>query len=710
MAHNILQSRISFPDVVYIVGTAYEDTEVYAAIPDDAFIIVCNGAIECPLPNYPAIWMCGDPKVKQSGYFSSRTQNIRNSGYDLGPESIKAGGPVIPVLEREEFLMDYTWVKTYFEIDKSAGMQALGAFEKSSGKLRIQGSIAGAAVQLAIYMGATSVRLVGVRLHGTEYFDGGEHPDKSREDNEWPQTEPFKWMVDYFHTAEKFNGTVIRNFRDMINHNLYTPKVGSLMNILDSNLRLPHRVFIVGTGPNGVSHYDKIKPDDYTIVVNGAIGIEHENIKPDMWICADGNTAACEYFPPGCQRTVDEKILRVWSGAVTHRANNRTPDYFFRLVPYHEAGFRHVPDKFRPDETVAGIAIDLAYKFGAGEAILCGIDMGGDKYWDESDAPGNVDDDHGDVWCSRDRLDEQIAWMHLHGFKVSTISETKLKEPHAYVMDNLPSVALMCFAFNPVYTKTAIFCAYIQNYPDHLKTLYLITQNGNQPNIGTDLPFRIVQIDIAGAWTELWLLKLRAFLEVCTEDYVAIFDEDDFFTPGYISKAIEAITDGGYEMVWNFDNRLTGRFKIVQGKYRSPFGQIVVKREHAFNALKELWQMVYDVPYGSDEPGREYGGRGCQDKNYHNILLRQITSEDQIRNEDLIIPGKIGLHTGERWYRYHLNANTCSGRIDSECIDFWMPGIWYNGTPFQGARYTQRFWHKEDKPNAPTTTDISTKS
>jgi hypothetical protein len=180
-----------------------------------------------------------------------------------------------------------------------------------------------------------------------------------------------------------------------------------------------------------------------------------------------------------------------------------------------------------------------------------------------------------------------------------------------------------------------------------------------------------------------------AFFEAATEDLVAIFDEDDYFTPDYIMRAVHALLDQRKDLVWNFQNRIVTRQKIMRGRYRSAFGTIVARREIMFAVAKSLWYKIYGKEWypGARPPqGFVYGNRGCQDANYHVMLVQRLERRDVAVNDGFEQGEHIGLHAGERWYVEHLNSNTCNGRMDENCIDYWMPELWYRGTRFEKAR------------------------
>ncbi|KPL08300.1 hypothetical protein AMJ86_01085 [bacterium SM23_57] len=670
LKYNILTAKLTLPATVYIVGSAAEGEEVLDAIPRNGFTICVNESIAWDLPQ-KNIWFVADPNVINTTYFGRWKQNIKNSGYDIGPDGIRPGCMPVPVFA-ESYLETEQWVQTYFHIGTDMGLQDAGPLDKARGVLRMQATSVGAAMQLAHYLGAETIYLVGVRLDG-EY-------------------QKFKPIMDWLINVLERQGTKVLFLRDHmpdeddlalspIMPDIIVRESEAVPWVIDSDLRLPKEVFIVGSGPNYGRVIKRIPETACCIGLNRAVLFPKTKFK--FWLVADGDCAerpdCIKWFAEALNRTKRDDIKRIWSYAVRDRAKMHKPDYIFRLCEQREYGFRQVPDKFRPDETIAGIALDLCHRQGVKHAVLVGVDMSGQKHADGSNAPGNRDDRHGTIWDSRDALDGVIRWMHGHGMRVSTLSDTQLTEPYAYRDHKLPTVALLTMAYVPPFTKNALFHAYIQDYPHHLITQYLIYQNDEQPFIATDLDIRLIQLNVNGTWPELWLHKLMNFFESATEDVVAIFDEDDKFTPGYISTAINALMEYKKAIVWNYKNRHMTRTTLLRENYRSPFGTMVGYRKPLYKVAKSLWHHIYGADYPEIPGDFEWGRRGCQDATYRIMLVRQlekVNCEVHDRFEEGVY---FGLHEGERWYVEHMRTNTCSNRRDEDAIDFWIPDPWWLG-------------------------------
>jgi len=691
---DILTLDMTFPDTVYIVGTAPVSTGVHERIPQGALTIALNGAITYDIN--PNIWMIGDSRFCKTDVWKEYSFQIKNAGYDITPCGIYPGCKPVPLVCNVSIQPMNPWIKTVFKVKTGSKRQDCGPFKKSDGTLRMHGTVAGAAIQLCYYMGVKHVRVAGVSLNGQRHHDGTINKDTNKL-GDWPHKDFFDWMIISLQNSGLDIEFIEKPLtQDMPAENMSEIKRLERINtewsvipkhtdwILDQGKILPHTVFVVGSGPNGLKHYKDIPESAYVIAVNSAINYLPR--KPDMWLCADGMTPSRDWFAKALELSA-EGVERVWSCAVSARTMSK-PTYRFQLVPNFEDGFRPVPGYFRPDETIAGIGIDLAHRLGAREIVLDGVDMSGAFYADGSPSPGNVDDKHGKIWNCCEALDDEIRWMHEHGIRVYTMSKTELKEPGLWVDNKLPSVALLTMSVNPVYAKHAVFNAAIQRYPSQLLTQYMIYQNGTQPDFNHDLPHRIVQSNVDGKWPELWLHKLMHFFDISTEGVMAIFDEDDYFEPEYLVHAVRALIENPKALVaWSYNNKMIDRHRVKSGKYRSPFGTIVASRDFLFKVAKRLWKKIYKLDYRPNERPPGYGEHnGCQDATYRMMIVEAADGRLVKLHDDFESGERIVLHEGQRWYVEHLNSNTCMKRKDENSIDYWMPHPWYAGTQFEKTR------------------------
>jgi len=180
-------------------------------------------------------------------------------------------------------------------------------------------------------------------------------------------------------------------------------------------------VTVLAPGPNGRDFWDRAR--GRIIAVNGAAKIP---VPKDIWIVADGNAPRCPWFAWGCENF---KGLKVWSEAV-YRKCDAIGDYTFWMYPNHpdqvedflKLPFAVDPDFFRPTETVTGIAIDFAVRYGAVEIDLIGVDAEGGYFDDEPGKPTPLLNPPAFA-----KLSELIRHFQKSGISIKSISPTKLE-------------------------------------------------------------------------------------------------------------------------------------------------------------------------------------------------------------------------------------------------------------------------------------------
>ncbi|MBU2051454.1 MAG: hypothetical protein KKH61_21095 [Gammaproteobacteria bacterium] len=236
---DILDVEITFPETVYVVATGKESPEVYALIPDDAFVIVVNGAIEIPLPVIPAIWIIADPLAAETDYCKAGMAEIEEARYSLNPHKIKANKKTIPLVEVGKILPRYPFVRATFKLVSGAS----GAFTKES-CFRNNATTSGIAVQLCYLKGVKRVFIIGVNLDGSEYWDQQKESDPDfRDDSAWKfHSDYWKWMIHVLTNDRKFSVEPLRNIQIKPTFaGIYRDKKKKLINreILKVEKRLP---------------------------------------------------------------------------------------------------------------------------------------------------------------------------------------------------------------------------------------------------------------------------------------------------------------------------------------------------------------------------------------------------------------------------------------------------------------------------------------
>jgi len=203
-----------------------------------------------------------------------------------------------------------------------------------------------------------------------------------------------------------------------------------VVDVFQSDFRLPTKVCVLAPGPNGKGHYSDIPPDFCVIAVSKAVLIP--DVSADVWMM---NHAHQDWFLEANARFDGVRVFS-YDAAVQagpQLAGKKNCYYFKPAKEKLDPNILRPPDGvIRYGASVTACAIQLAYNFGAGEILLCGADMSGDGYFDGT---LNVQPTHGGMWGAVRMLNPLIEWMvKKKGFKISTLSPTRLDVP-AYKPD-----------------------------------------------------------------------------------------------------------------------------------------------------------------------------------------------------------------------------------------------------------------------------------
>lgn len=195
-------------------------------------------------------------------------------------------------------------------------------------------------------------------------------------------------------------------------------------NIFNSKFSLPNKVYILAPGPNGRKSYNNIPSESVIIAVNKAVLIP--GIQADIWMLNFLTPGVLEWYDEADSRFSGTRIFR--KEAINHLPNYKSQGYFFPVLKganekLSENGIKSIDGVIRPGVTISGLAIQLAYNFGAKEIILCGVDMSGFEYWDGSSYPHTK---HGSTWEYTGRLNNLIRLLLNKGISIYSISPTML--------------------------------------------------------------------------------------------------------------------------------------------------------------------------------------------------------------------------------------------------------------------------------------------
>ncbi len=201
-----------------------------------------------------------------------------------------------------------------------------------------------------------------------------------------------------------------------------------LLNILESDFRLPSKVCILAPGPRGRPHYAEI-PDDYLVIALSKAVLIPE-VKADIWVM---NHAHQDWFETayasfeGMRVFRDEAILEaqaVLGEELTCYSFHALRGALGLMV------FKPVDGVIRSGGSVSGVALQLAYNFGAREILLCGVDLSGDGYFDGTVNVQPSGERRGETWDVVSNLNPLIRWMvEERGIMIATLSPTQLDVP-----------------------------------------------------------------------------------------------------------------------------------------------------------------------------------------------------------------------------------------------------------------------------------------
>ena len=361
---------------------------------------------------------------------------------------------------------------------------------------------------------------------------------------------------------------------------------------------------------------------------------------------------------------------------------------------------RIVPGKTFGAATIACRAMQFACQMGARRIFLCGIDMFGSKYFDGSDVAQKFMTERKNAkWGSQIKAFNGIiafAWDEM-GIPTYSLSKTALnvqntppktpvstqkvdKLPTFYANTaSLPSVAYLTMTLSQRSTMNVLAWCAAQDYPDELKTIYLMHQEPYPGKLIHDLPFKVREYNVPGVWRQgLWAKKLYAFSEVVKEDIMMIFDEDDCWMPDYTQTAIKPLLDQDkYDFAWCYDMQFVESLYDIGGLARqySTFeklpeggqwrpGAMMKRHQSAIGTLVARVPGFLDViahfkrlhPDGMAEIAG--GTRAGPIDNYFRRLL-QGTYKDRLTEHQA---------TG-RWYHIHTGASSRHGRRKEGYID-----------------------------------------
>lgn len=148
------------PETVYVLAPGPNGADFWNRIPDNAFVIAVNKAIELidkgTVRCQRHLWLVPELSAQRTSWFPQFKDKYRDS-LCIGSALKNPGG-----MEEDE----------YFKYFDYWGSEPCQDVQLEIGKLCTYGTVSSMAMQLAYYLGAIEIILVGVDMFGDEYYDG----------------------------------------------------------------------------------------------------------------------------------------------------------------------------------------------------------------------------------------------------------------------------------------------------------------------------------------------------------------------------------------------------------------------------------------------------------------------------------------------------------------------------------------------------------
>lgn len=188
--------------------------------------------------------------------------------------------------------------------------------------------------------------------------------------------------------------------------------------IFESGLNVDGEVVVIAPGYNGRKYYDRVDPKKFTIVVNKAIECP---VYANLWMGCEPLTGRTEWFKKAINENMN--IACFWS----HYLYKEYPDIKYTYEfgpPLTRESSMLIPGVLRGRATVSAQAVQLAYWLGAKRIVILGIDLVGNKYFDDTDA-GEARPETAWSWILP-LFNPMIKWIEGQGVEVVSLSETAL--------------------------------------------------------------------------------------------------------------------------------------------------------------------------------------------------------------------------------------------------------------------------------------------
>lgn len=197
MPIDILQSGFMPGHTIYILAPGPKGKPYWSEIPDNAFVIAVNQAIEIPNVN-KSIWLCADKTLPEKKWFKKNLIELLEACNPLNDVILPTPvilDALIQLILNEGVLLDSYPETSYFF--KQGRTLAKSTSECETGVLRGGATISSQAVQLAFLLKVKHIILCGVDMEGHYYYDGTktDNVQMPRGEEKWLARQWFKALI-----------------------------------------------------------------------------------------------------------------------------------------------------------------------------------------------------------------------------------------------------------------------------------------------------------------------------------------------------------------------------------------------------------------------------------------------------------------------------------------------------------------------------------
>ena len=206
--------------------------------------------------------------------------------------------------------------------------------------------------------------------------------------------------------------------------------------ILKIDFKFPEEVYVLAPGLEGKAHYHRVPRDAFVIAVNYAIMISR--VQKHIWIAEDsGLPKLYSWFRDAAKDYIAKAYLLeepyptpVFDAGYMYEKYPNVA-YIYHSGPHlsyqqpHYKPFSLIPGLLRGYCTISSKAIQLAIHKGAKRIVLCGVDMHGAQYFDETVTASGYIGPSGN-WIFVPRFNEFLKHLKADGIEVVSLSPTAL--------------------------------------------------------------------------------------------------------------------------------------------------------------------------------------------------------------------------------------------------------------------------------------------